>query len=346
LLQGSSVLLYNADQDAEYGHFVCNTYNGHIATGIKGSYTPGSATVTFRKKLDDGDSNTTVVRCDGPVFGNSGAAITKYGICEYPDNRGDNVSFIAFDTAKYYDVNNFPDDPPTEFVNYTGYNVGNWWYNCTGAVAGFKSSISVDPASTKNIVTWQIQCSGNAPSYFAGPIQYSSSDLITDDNHLVTKKYVDDKLENGATQITLPPNTDPATAEPLAIIILVSDNDTYVGAGKISGYLLPDQVPARATGAVWQFREDGTSDWFLGTASYIAYPGTTAGTEKDMGDLQAAVTEAQAMTAEFASNARVKVLLNFGPTNGKSYEVRLAYETAAGVGAWEYDDGRFNPSGY
>jgi hypothetical protein len=169
----------------------------------------------------------------------------------------------------------------------------------------------------------------------------------TDDNSLVTRKYVDDKLENGATQITLPPNTDPATAEPLAIITLVSNQAAYIGAGKIAGYLDPDQVPTRATGAVWQFREDGTSDWFLGTASYIAYPGSTiGGTEKDMGDLQAAVTEAQAMTAEFASNARVKVLLNFGPTNGKSYEVRLAYETAAGVGAWEYDDGRFNPSGY
>jgi hypothetical protein len=119
-----------------------------------------------------------------------------------------------------------------------------------------------------------------------------------------------------------------------------------MGAGKITGHINPDQVPARATGAVWQFREDGTSDWFLGTASYIAYPGSTAGTEKDMGDLQAAVTEAQAMTAQHTSNARVKVLLNFGPTNGKLYEVRLAYETAAGVGAWELETNKFTPTGY
>ena len=39
--------------------------------------------------------------------------------------------------------------------------------------------------------TYAIYSSGDAPSRFAGPISYTTSDLITDDNHLVTKAYVD-----------------------------------------------------------------------------------------------------------------------------------------------------------
>jgi hypothetical protein len=256
--------------------------------------------------------------------------------------------------AHFYATSTAPDIVENHYGLYLGVEGGQNVFNIYAASRSpnyFGGDIQVEAQQKIECRTYKGPVSNDAEIKLSGQATLKAGDgseyVPTDDNSLVTRKYVDDKLENGATQITLPPNTDPATAEPLAIITLVSNQAAYIGAGKIAGYLDPDQVPTRATGAVWQFREDGTSDWFLGTASYIAYPGSTiGGTEKDMGDLQAAVTEAQAMTAEFASNARVKVLLNFGPTNGKSYEVRLAYETAAGVGAWEYDDGRFNPSGY
>ncbi|MGI9446456.1 MAG: beta strand repeat-containing protein, partial [Pirellulales bacterium] len=205
LFSGASLTLHQDDADAEFGHFVYNTANGHMATGVKGSYTPGTATVTFRKHLEDGASNTQIVRCDPPVFGDipkdgdgnplDPVAISKFGVCVYPDNRGDLVSFVGFDFSKYNNQTIFPDDPAKEFVDVKGFQCSNVWQNATGKVSAFYSGIN---SSNKNNQTWQVCAAGNAPSYFAGPIKYSSSDLITDDSHLVTKKYTDSRIWKGS----------------------------------------------------------------------------------------------------------------------------------------------------
>ena len=204
LFSGATCTLYQQDADLEFGHFVYNTANGHIATGIKGGYTPGTATVTFRKHLEDSASNTQMVRCDPPVFGyvpkdEDGnplppEAISKFGVCVYPDNRGDLVSFVGFDFSKYNNQTIFPDDPQKEFVDVKGFQVSNVWDKATGKVSAFYSGLN---ASATNSQTWQVCAAGNAPSYFAGPIQYSDADLATEDAHLVTKKYVDSRIWKG-----------------------------------------------------------------------------------------------------------------------------------------------------
>lgn len=166
------LLLISNGTPGAYG-FVFNTGTGHFGSGIKGSYTPGSATVTFRNRLENNASNTTILRLDSPVFGNSGAAVTKFGSTCYPDNRGDNVSFIGYDFGTFYESSLYPSDPSKEFVNATGYRAADVFRNATGTVIGFLSQVSAD-GNSKNTETYQFYAEGLAPSRFNGEVQTST----------------------------------------------------------------------------------------------------------------------------------------------------------------------------
>jgi len=153
------------------GHLVYSGVTGHLGTGMIGNYVPGSATVTFRKQLTDGATNTTGVRFDAPVYGDtssgSAVSITKYGLTCYPDSRGDLVDFVHFDAGSYYDSTTFTSDAKTEFVDVVCYNAQNVFYNATGDVVGFKSNISVGAQNNK---AYAFYAGGNAPSYFNGDV--------------------------------------------------------------------------------------------------------------------------------------------------------------------------------
>ena len=170
-LTTESLVVQHDTYDPTVGHFVYSGVSGHLATGVIGAYVPGTATVTFRKQLVDGATNTQGVRFDAPVYGNttggSPAAITKFGITCYPDNRGDLVDFVHFDAGKYHDSTVFSSDPNTEFVDVICYNAQNVFFNATGDVAGFKSSISTGAANSN---TYAFYAAGNAKSQFNGQV--------------------------------------------------------------------------------------------------------------------------------------------------------------------------------
>ena len=148
--------------------------------------------------------------------------------------------------------------------------------------------ICYEPDAVGSNNAFEILTSGDVEFAAAADISVSATYTPTTDQSLVNKKYVDDNsggiidqaqleaavdayLGGSPTTIVLPPDTDPNTAEPSVLGVGIgAQGGSSIGDGKIIAYKNADQIPARATEMVIQFREQGTTDWFLGTTAYIA----------------------------------------------------------------------------
>ena len=129
-------------------------------------------------------------------------------------------------------------------------------------------------------------------------------------------------LQNlGGTTVTIPPGVDPALMAPVVVasnyISVAVQGTPFAGRIQLSIDHGTYPPPPAATGMVVQFRKQGDTDWTTGVVGYSN-----------------SSTQLADFAAYKATAGAVYCVWSFGGTVGETYEVRWAYESATGVGAW------------